>query len=55
MNLTRLKQFFLIFFCTRYIARHYRRLALLETLALVGAKRKVRAIPAKSVVVDTEK
>ena len=41
MNFTLLKEFFAGFLRTRHIARHFRRLALLDTLAQTGVSREV--------------
>src|SRR5512135_3540470 len=50
MNLTMLKQFFAGFLRTRHLARHFRRLALLETLTQTGVSREVPADLAKTLV-----
>lgn len=50
MNLTILKEFFAGFLRTRHIARHFRRLALLDTLAQTGVSREVPATLTKTLV-----
>ncbi|AYH44022.1 magnesium-translocating P-type ATPase [Azoarcus sp. DN11] len=50
MNFTILKQFFAGFLRTRHIARHFRRLALLDTLAQTGVSREVPASLTKTLV-----
>ena len=50
MNLSLLKELFASFLRTRHIARHFRRLALLETLAETGVSREVPATLAQTLV-----
>ena len=50
MNFTLLKEFFAGFLRTRHIARHFRRLALLDTLARTGVSRDVPASLSKTLV-----
>jgi Mg2+-importing ATPase len=50
MNLTLLKEFFAGFLRTRHIARHFRRLALLDTLVQTGVSREVPASLADTLV-----
>ncbi len=50
MNLTLLKEFFAGFLRTRHIGRHFRRLALLETLTQTGVSREVPATLAQTLV-----
>jgi Mg2+-importing ATPase len=50
MNFTILKEFFAGFLRTRHIARHFRRLALLDTLAQTGVSREVPATLTKTLV-----
>ncbi|MFA9439292.1 magnesium-translocating P-type ATPase [Uliginosibacterium sp. sgz301328] len=50
MNFTILKEFFAGFLRTRHIARHFRRLALLDTLAQTGVSREVPAALTKTLV-----
>ena len=50
MNFTLLKQFFAGFLRTRHLARHFRRLALLDTLTQTGVSREVPAELAKTLV-----
>ncbi len=50
MNLSLLKELFAGFLRTRHIARHFRRLALLETLAETGVSREVPATLAQTLV-----
>ncbi len=50
MNLTLLKEFFAGFLRTRHLARHFQRLALLDTLAQTGVSREVPATLAQTLV-----
>ncbi|HEY9146124.1 MAG TPA: magnesium-translocating P-type ATPase [Thiobacillus sp.] len=50
MNFNLLKQFFAGFLRTRHLARHFRRLALLDTLTQTGVSREVPAELAKTLV-----
>ncbi|MDR0775305.1 MAG: magnesium-translocating P-type ATPase [Azonexus sp.] len=50
MNFTLLKEFFAGFLRTRHIARHFRRLALLDTLAQTGVSRELPAGLSKQLV-----
>lgn len=50
MNFTILKEFFAGFLRTRHIARHFRHLALLDTLAQTGVSREVPASLTKTLV-----
>ena len=50
MNLTWLKEFFAGFLRTRHIARHFRRLAMLDTLVQTSISREVPATLAHTLV-----
>lgn len=51
MNLTLLKEFFAGFLRTRHIARHFRRLAMLETVTDASVSREVPPTLAQTLVV----
>ena len=52
MNLTLLKEFFAGFLRTRHIARHFRRLAMLETVTDASVSREVPPTLAQTLVVS---
>ena len=50
MSFTLLKQFFAGFVRTRHLARHFRRLAILESLSQTGVSRELPAVQSKALV-----